>query len=231
MHRIISVYGRKFLSIALIFNALLTITYAVGLLYGFYVEHWTLYPPFLINGNLFWLVIAAAVLNIFPAAYVGKVHTGRLWFHHYVYGIFVIILSVIWIIFGTPFSILTVFFINTTDLSANVGRFFFLGGLTLLLDDLPDVHQVTFRGLQWLKCKAHQARRFLNAVQLILGVATFFIFLTVCLSIATKPQWITPANLIQMGTLLITAFSCFASVKGKIWNRIDPKKQPPPTTH
>jgi hypothetical protein len=117
MHRIISVYGRKIFSVALIFNALLTISFAIGLLWGLYVENWTLYSPYLINGNLFWLAIAAAIVNIFPAASVGKVHTGRLWFHHYVYGFFVMLIASIWTIFFTPESPLTMFFVNTSDVA------------------------------------------------------------------------------------------------------------------
>jgi len=225
MHRVVSVYGRKITSVALIFNALLTISCAVGLLWGFYAEHWVLYAPHLINGNLFWVPIAAAVINIFPAAHIGKVHTGRLWFHHYVYGFLVLLSSVAWIVLFTSVSILSLFFINTTNLAVNIGRFFMLGGLTLVLDDLPDVHMVTFRGLQWLKAKAHQARKFLTAAQLALGVATLYLLSTVTLSIAMKPQWITVANCIQMGTLLITAVTCFTSIKRKTWFKLHLKHE------
>jgi hypothetical protein len=225
MHRIISVYGRKIFSVTLIFNALLTISCAAGLLWGFYVEHWTLYSPYLINGNLFWLAIAAAVLNIFPAAYMGKVHTGRLWFHHYVYGFFVLIVSSAWIVFFTSVSLLSMFLLNTSNLAVNAGRFFFLGGLTLVLDDLPDVHKVTFRGLRWLKAKAHQARSIIHAAQLILGFVTVYLLITVSLSIAAKPQWVTPANFIQIGTLLVTALTSLASVRQKIWHKLNPEHE------
>jgi hypothetical protein len=226
MHRIVSVYGRKVTSVALIFNALLTISCAIGLLWGFYVEHWVLYPPFLPNGNLYWIAIAAALINLFPAAHIGKVHTGRLWFHHYVYGFFVLISSIAWVVFFTSVSLLSLFFINTTNVAVNVGRFFILGGLTLVLDDLPDVHTFTFRGLQWMKVKAHQARKFLTAAQLTLGIATLFLFAAVSLSIATDPQWLTLANCIQMGTLLVTALTCFTSIKRKTWFKLHLKHQP-----
>jgi hypothetical protein len=225
MHRVISVYGRKIFSVTLIFNALLTISCAVGLMWGFYVEHWILYPPFLLNGNLFWIAIAAAVLNIVPSAYVGKVHTGRLWFHHYVYGFFVMIVSSLWIVFFTSVSLLTVFFINTSNIAVNAGRFFFLGGLTLLLDDLPDVHTLTFRGLRWLKTKAHQARSILQIAQLVLGFATLYLFTTVSLSIIAKPQWVTAANFVQMGTLFVTSLTCFASVKRRTWHKLKPEQE------
>ena len=225
MHRVISVYGRKIFSVALIFNALLTISYAVGLLWGFYVEHWTLYSPYLINGNLFWVAISAAVLNIFPAAYMGKVHTGRLWFHHYVYGFFVLIVSSAWIVFFTSVSLLSMFFINTSDVAVNAGRFFFLGGLTLVIDDLPDVHRVTFRSLRWLKAKAHQARGVIDVAQFIVGIGTIYLFIAVSLSVAAEPQWVTPANFIQLGALLVTAFTSLASVRRKIWHKINPEHE------
>lgn len=221
MHRIVSVYGRKISSVALIFNALLTVVCAVGLLYGFYVYDWVLFPPYLLNGNLYWIAIITAIINIFPAAHIGKVHTGRLWFHHYVYGIFVMLSSAVWIVLFTSVSLISVFLINSTNLSVNIGRFFMLGGLTLVLDDLPDVHAVTFRGLQWLKAKAHQARKFLTVAQLALGVATLYLFTTVSLSVIVDPQWLTVANAIQMGTLLVTALTCFASVKRKTWHTLE----------
>ena len=225
MHRIISVYGRKIFSVTLIFNAMLTISCAVGLLWGFYTEYWTLYAPYLINGNVYWVAIAAAVLNIFPAAYVGKVHTGRLWFHHYLWGFFVLILSSAYILFFTSISLLTMFFLNTSNLAVNTGRFFFLGGLTLVIDDLPDVHNVTFRGLRWLKAKAHQARNVIHATQIILGIATVYLLIAVNLSISAQPQWVTPANFIQIGTLLITALTSLASVRRKIWHKLDPENE------
>jgi hypothetical protein len=220
MHRLVSVWGRKFASVALIFNSLLTITCAVGLLYGLYAEHWVIYAPYLPSGAFYWLVIAAAILNIFPAATVGRVHTGRLWFHHYVYGFLVLFCAAAWIIFFTSVSILTVFLINTTNLSVNVGRFFMLGGLTLVLDDLPDVHTVAFRGLRWMKSKAHSARKVLDASQIVLGFFTLYMFVTVSLSVATNPQWMTVANFMQASTLLITALTSLASVERRVWHKI-----------
>ena len=217
MHRAISIYGRKIFSIFLIFNALLTISCSIGILSGVYTAHWKPFEPYLYNGNLFWLLIISAVVNIFPAAYVGKVHTGRLWFHHYVYGFFVMILSGAWIVLFTSVSLLGVFFINTTNVSINVGRFFMLGGLSLVLDDLPDVHKVTFHGLRWLKSKACQARRILHATQLIMGLIGIYFIVTIVLSIMHNPQWVTAANVILIETLIVTIFTSFGSAMGKIW--------------
>jgi len=225
MHRIISVYGRKIFSVTLIFNALLTISCAIGLLWGFYAEHWTLYAPFLANGNLFWIAVIAAVINIFPAASLGRVHTGRLWFHHYVYGLFVLFLSSVWIVLFTSVSLLTVFFLNTSNLAVNAGRFFFIGGLTLVIDDLPDMHAITFKGVRWLKFRAHEAKGILHATQILLGFATLYLLITVSLSIVVRPSWGTVANFVQIGTLLVTASTCFASAKRRTWDKLAIEKQ------
>ena len=61
---------KKIFSIALIFNSLISIACVAGIIYGYYMAYpyWQPYSPFLLNGNLFWLALAAGVINIFPGA-------------------------------------------------------------------------------------------------------------------------------------------------------------------
>jgi hypothetical protein len=118
----------------MIFNSLLSIAYAVGLLTGYYVEGWTLYPPFLIDGAFFWVLIVTSIINIFPSATIGQVKIGRLWFHHYVYGLLVSTLATFFLMIFTSVPLLYLFTITTTNPTVNVGRFFILGGLTLVLE-------------------------------------------------------------------------------------------------
>ncbi len=217
-------YGKKLFSLTLIFNSLLCISYAIGLLAGFYVDHWELYSPFLLDGNLFWLVILASVVNIFPAAYIGKVKTGRLWFHHYVYGFLVWFASTALLMVFTSVSLLSLFTANITDLSINVGRFFILGGMVLVLDDLPDVSRVTASALNWLKTKAYQGRRLIHAVQFLMGFVSLYFSLVVSAWIAVNPEWATVANFIFVATLLVASLTSFMSVKRKIWLRITPNQ-------
>jgi len=76
---------KKTFSLSLIFNALLTIACSVGILAGFYwyFPEWNPFHPYIFNGNIFWVAIAAAALNIFPSALIGrKLKTGRFLFHH-----------------------------------------------------------------------------------------------------------------------------------------------------
>jgi hypothetical protein len=222
VHRAISVYGRKILGIFLIFNALVTISYAVGILSGYYAAypHWEPFAPYVHSGALFWLLIVAAILNIFPSANFGKVHTGRLWFHHYVYGFFVMFLSAVWIMLGTSVSLLNMFLINSTNLSVNVGRFFMLGGLSLVLDDLPDVNRLTFRWVRWLKAKACQARKFLHIAQLAMGFVGLYFAAAITIFVIDNPQWLTAANLVLIETLVVTVFTSFGSAIGKIWLKL-----------
>ncbi len=220
-------YGKKLFSLSLIFNALVSITYAAGLLTGFYVAHWALYPPFVLNGNLFWLAVAASLLNIFPAAYFGQVKTGRLWFHHYVYGFIVLVLSVVPLMLFTSVSLIALFTSNITDMTLNVGKFFVLGGMALVLDDLPDVHHTMQSTVTWLKSKAHRIRKTVHALQLVLGLATLYLFLAVTAYMVVNPQWATPANCILAGTFFVTSLTSFAAVKRKVWLNLDTKSPEP----
>lgn len=215
-------YGKKLFSIALIFNALVCIVSVVGLLTGFYAHNWVLYPPYIVNGNVFWAVIIASILNIFPAAFIGQVKTGRLWFHHYVYGFIVLGLSVAFILLCTSASLLTLFTSNITDVSVNVGRFFFLGGLALVLDDLPDVSNITAKFVRHLKAVAHQGRIIIQVVQGVSGFLCLYISAAIIIGMTQTPEWVTLANLIFAGTLLINSLTAFWSVKRKVWHKIAP---------
>jgi hypothetical protein len=214
---------KKIFSVSLVFNALLTIGCTVGIFGGFYgyYHNWHPFAPYLISGNLLWVAIAAAVINIFPSAGLGRsLHTGRFLFHHYFYGFMVLFFSAVYVIFFTPVSLLTIFLVNNTSVAVNVGRFFILGGWTLVLDDLPDVHSRLDSGLNWLKCKVGQGGRFVSAVQLAVGVVSLYVFAAVTLSVYTTPDYVTVANLLLIGTLFITSITSFIFVKRQVWQKI-----------
>ncbi len=217
MHRVVSVYGRKILSVSLIFNALLTVACLIGLLRGVYIDHWKPYAPFLIDGNFLWAILALAVINIFPAAYFGKVHTGRLWFHHYVYGFVVLFSSISWVVLFTSVSLLSLFLVNTANVGVNVGRFFFLSGLALVLDDLPDVHTFSWRSLRWLKSKAFSVRKLLHATQLTLTALAAYVLVAVLMSVSNNPNWVTPANFILIGSTIVTILTSLLAIRLKTW--------------
>lgn len=222
----IFVYLKKIFSLSLILNSLITLAAVAGILYGFYSAwpYWKPYSPYLINGNLFLLVAAAAVINIFPSACIGRcLHTGRLWFHHYVYGFLFLLSSSIYVVVFTSVSLLSLFLINTSNVAVNAGRFFVLTGLTLFLDDFPDVSKRVESTLNRLKSRVYQWRKAIHMIQLFTGFVTFYVFLAVSIWVAQNPEQIFPRSFI-IGTLLITSLTSFACVKRKAYLKIIPAK-------
>ena len=215
---------KKTFSLALIFNALITLAVVAGILFGFYKSYpyWHPFAPYLLDGNLFWLAMAAAVINIFPSACIGRaLHTGRFLFHHYVYGFLVLLSSSLFVVLFTSVSLISLFLITSSNLAVNVGRFFILGGLTLLLDDLPDVSERIESSLNWVKSKACQVRRVLHALQLLTGAASLYLLVSVSITTIQNPERAFP-NSFLIGTLLVTTITSFACVKRKAWLKITP---------
>jgi hypothetical protein len=156
---------------------------------------------------------------------VGRVKTGRLWFHHYVYGFVLLVLSAIVLGMSTSVPLVSLFTARKTSLAINVGRFFVLGGLTLVLDDLADISKRLRSVLNVLKSKAYQARKIIHATQCLTGLLSFYIFVCVNLFIALNPPArATLGNFILAGTLLVTSLTSFGGLKRKIWLNITPEK-------
>ena len=220
----VQVILKKIFSITLIFNALITLAVVAGILFGYYraYPYWQPFAPYLLNGNLFWLAMAAAVINIFPSASIGRaLHTGRFLFHHYVYGFLVLLSSSVFVVLFTSVSLISLFLITSSDLAINVGRFFILAGLTLLLDDLPDVSERIESGLNWAKSKACQMRRVLHVLQLATGLASLYILASVLIVTILNPGRLF-YNSFLIGTLVVTTITSLACVKKKAWLKITP---------
>jgi hypothetical protein len=214
---------KKTFSVTLVFNALLSIGCAMGILSGFYwrYNNWQPFAPYLVSASLFWVLIFAAVINIFPSAGLGRsLHTGRLFFHHYFYGFLVLLFSAAYVIFFTPVSLFNIFFVNDTSVAVNVGRCFLLGGGALVLDDLPDVHGRVDSMLNWLKAKAGQGGKIISAVQLVTGAVSFYLFVAIALAMNQDAAYITIANLVVLVSVLITSITSLIFVKRKVWLKI-----------
>ena len=223
MGKIVDIYCKKVFSLALIFNSLLTVVFAMGLLASYYAlfPYWTPYPPFIFDGRLFWLLIPAALFNIFPCVNLGKVHTGRLWFHHYVYGFLVIIAAIAATALLLPSGMSSLFTIYTTDAGVNACRFLIVGGVTLVLDDLADVSERLQSGLKFVKTKAHRNGRILHLVQLGLGFVALYFLGAITIYLTQHQDEITLANSILVGSIVITVLTSFANVKRKVWLNVN----------
>lgn len=224
METSVRVILKKTFSLALIFNALITIAGVAGIIFGYYraYPYWQPYAPWLLNGNIFWLALAAAIINIFPSAAIGRaLHTGRFLFHHYVYGLLVLLSACVFVVLFTSVSLISLFLITSSDLAINIGRFFILAGLALLLDDLPDASERIETCLNWAKSRACQARRILHALQLFTGIISLYILASISIWTAQNPSLFF-FNSFLIGTLLITTITSFAFVKRRAWLKIRP---------
>jgi hypothetical protein len=220
----VGVILKKIFSLGLIFNALITIACVAGIIFGYYMAYpyWKPYAPYLINGNLFWLALAAGLINIFPSAAIGRaLHTGRFLFHHYVYGFFVLLSTSAFVIVFTPVPLQSLFLVDSSSVDVNAGRVFFLAGLALFLDDLPDVHKKIESALNWVKAKAYVARKSLHALQFVTGCFALYCCLSILLDTLGGSNRAVP-NLFAIGTLLVTSITSFVCVKRGSWLKIKP---------
>ena len=212
---------KKTFSLTLVFNALLTIACSVGILAGFYWYYpdWQPFSPYLFSGNVFWVAIIAAALNVFPSALVGrKLHTGRFLFHHYFYGFLVLAFAAIYIVAFTPVSLSTIFLVNNTSITVNAGRFLLLGGFTLLLDDLPDVSKRVEIGLNWLKAKVLRGKKVIVTVQVLSSAISLYLFGALCFAMLQVAEYITLANLILISSVFVTVVTSIIFVKNRVWH-------------
>jgi len=214
---------KKTFSLTLVFNALLTIACSVGILAGFYgyYKDWKPFSPYLFSGNVFWVAIIAAAINVFPSALIGrKLHTGRFLFHHYFYGFLVLAFAGVYIVIFTPVSLSTIFLVNNTSVAVNAGRFLLLGGFTLLLDDLPDVSKRIEIGLNWLKAKILRGKKIIVTVQVVVSAISLYMFGALCFAMLQVPEWITLANLILISSVFITSVTSIIFVKNRVWHSV-----------
>lgn len=220
----LKVWMKKVFSLALMLNAFVTLAAIIGLTYGFYLAwpRWKPFEPFLISGNVFLLVIAAGLINIFPSACIGrKLHTGRFLFHHYVYGAAVLVTSSFCVLAFSSLSLVGFFLLNTSNMAINAGRFFVLAGVTLLLDDLPDVSKGIETSLNKIKTGFYKIRKAIHVLQFLTGVATLYVFVSILLT-EIKNWNLGLNNAFTMGTLLVTSITSFMFVKRKAWLNITP---------
>jgi hypothetical protein len=220
----IRVILKKTFSLALIFNALITFATVAGILFGYYraYPYWQPYTPYLINGNVFWVAIAAALINIFPSAAIGRtLHTGRLLFHHYVYGFFVLLSTSACVMMFTSIPLLGLFFVDSNSVDINACRVFVLAGFTLMLDDLPDVNRRVESSLNWIKTKAYRARKALHVLQFITGCFSLYCCISILLDTIGGSNRAIP-NTFVIGSLFVTSITSFACVKRKAWLNITP---------
>jgi hypothetical protein len=231
MSKILAKLGRKTLSLALIFNSIISLASVADILAAFHfnVDGWWPYQPYLVGVLLFWPVIVTAVLNIVPARFIGKVDIGRILFHHYVYGFLASSISLTLMVIFAPayiFVLLMPFLgFQTTRLQMIMiysGLFFVYGGLTLMIDDIHDVSLRLGTALDRLKLRAYKSGKALQKVHFISSLATVYtaVFISVLFLeigvLETGSLW-DLSNMFPATSLLITGLWGLKAVKAKYW--------------
>jgi hypothetical protein len=124
----------------------------------------------------------------------------------------------------TSTPLFSLFTANITDIPFNIGRFFILGGLTLVIDDFPDISRRARSVLSLVKAKVYRRRRLFHVIQGLMAFMSLYFFLCVTVWLTQNPQGATLSNLILVGTLLVTSLTAFGIVNRKIWLNITPEK-------
>jgi hypothetical protein len=228
-----SVIARKALSLALIFNSVLSLISAANLLTKFYLSNceWRPYSPYLIDGSFLWAVVLAAILNIVPAKLVGRVNMKRFLFHHYVYGFMASSVSLLWLmVFHKPAHLLLLvmpsvgFAGGLQTIPVYAGLFFVYGGVTLVIDDIHDVSLRMGRMLDKLKKAALKSGSLLQAVHLCSSLISIYIltciflwFLENGLMAESWSLW-HMSHIVFMSNLLVMSLLGLKAVKGGSWS-------------
>jgi hypothetical protein len=119
----------------------------------------------------------------------------------------------------TPFTVLNIFFIDSNSIAVNAGRVFFLAGLALFLDDLPDVNKRVEKGLNWIKTQAFKVRKPLHITQFGTGVFALYCSVSILLDTIATGLRALPNSFVIV-SLLITSITSFSLVKRKAWLNI-----------
>jgi hypothetical protein len=115
--------------------------------------------------------------------------------------------------------LLSLFLVYNESVTVNAGKFLFLAGFALLLDDLPDVSKKIDSTLNTLKSKAYQGRKVIYLLQLLTGLVSFYVFLAVTLWAMQHPELTLPASFTS-GSFLITSLTSLVFVNRKTWLKI-----------
>lgn len=209
--------GTKTLSLLLMLNSLFSLvsslSIACGVLPGCLLGN--LHKPYILNILFLSFITLTAILNIIPAKFMGRVNIRRLLFHHYVYGF----LSILFYL-ALIFSLLLVETATCNAYLMTVENRIYLEiplywGITLILDDLPDLSPKIGRLLNNLKVKVSE----LNNV--IVWVHRSSSVISACAAlwyISRLP--ITGNNFIHLSltiSFIITALCGLKTSSGGIW--------------
>jgi hypothetical protein len=96
-----------------------------------------------------------------------KLHTGRFLFHHYFYGLIVMIIAAIYIVFFTPVSLVTLFLGFNETIEVNLVQILHTRRISITARRLARCFKANRRTPYWMKSKAIQIPRVIGLLQAI----------------------------------------------------------------
>lgn len=124
---------RKILGLTLIFNSVISLVLSLSILYEPYsIAYMDLIrSPYFMGGLPLFFVALTSVLNVVPAQIFGNVNVRRILFHHYVYGLFSIVIYSVFVILQSLVPLQQGYHIYASLL--------LYWGLALIIDDVSDI--------------------------------------------------------------------------------------------
>ena len=209
-----AVIAKKVFTLTMLFNSVLTVAYTVNLAFNFdsFFPDWP-YSVLQLKNVIILFVLINGVLNIYPSILLGKpLHTGRLFFHHYVYGFFVMLIGFGFVLLAAPRESFNLFFVYDTDVAVNAGRLFILVGATMFIDDIRDVHPTISLTINRIEEKTQPYSLFFSSFHLVTGVLTLYLVSLLWYAMSQNPGYLVMPNLILTVNLFITSLISFAFV-------------------
>ena len=210
--------GGRTLSLALIFNSLVCFFFVTGLINGIYTANWKVYQPYLLSGGFFWAIIIGSLLTILLALNISQKTYSSRSPYGMIFGATIFAVSLISLSIFTPLSITGIFTSNTTDIAINMGRFFLLSGIAMILVQFPtQLKKHGFNIKSEFFAENSFARKALYWLQLGIGVISMYIFIAVVLYMTTYQKTDIAANYILSCVVLIIGITSFAATAQKSW--------------
>jgi len=205
--------GTRTVSLSIIFISLLGIFYSIGLLARVYANNWQVFGPYLLNGNLFWLLIFASALNILLATKITQIKTSL----NFLYGIIIAASAAGLLLVFTPLSVFSIFTANTTDLMINIGRFFLISGFALFLLEIPSMLKMIGLNRELGQSDFKFGSKLFFPLQLATIFISFYMTFAVIAFIVQNPTSDTLANSVLAVTILFTGLIPLVATVFKTW--------------
>lgn len=215
---------KKVFSVILIFIALLTIACAIEILTdkAWFESNWQPFYNFFLNGATCIAVIARGILNFYPSMNIAKgIHTKRLFFHHYFWGLIVVFIALCYLLVFSPLPILKTFFVYSSDLAVNTGRFLLLVGITLFVDDLPDTSAYVHEALEKLKAKTLKINVVFHWLEILTGIIVLSTVLVSAVFLVNNPQIVSLPTVILHLPMFLSSIISIILFKQKGWLTIN----------